>query len=70
MLFRSLNNADASKWAIGARYSMSKRTEFYADYGQIKNDNNARFTMNPMGNSLGLSGVGVKGFAIGMKHSF
>lgn len=67
---RTLSNADASKWAIGARYSMSKRTEFYADYGQIKNDNNARFTMNPMGNSLGLSGVGVKGFAIGMKHSF
>lgn len=67
---RTLNNADARKWAIGARYALSKRTELYADYAQIRNDNNAGFTINPMGNSLGLSGVGVRGFALGMKHSF
>lgn len=67
---RTLNNADASKWAIGARYALSKRTELYADYAQIRNDDNAGFTINPMGNSLGLSGLGVRGFAMGMKHSF
>ena len=67
---RTLADADASKWAIGARYALSKRTELYADYAQIKNDTNAAFTINPMGNSLSLSGVGVRGFAVGMKHSF
>lgn len=67
---RTLSDADASKWAVGARYALSKRTELYADYAQIKNDTNAGFTINPMGNSLGLSGAGVKGFAMGMKHSF
>lgn len=67
---RTLVDADASKWAIGARYALSKRTELYADYAQISNDDNAAFTINPMGNSLGLSGVGVRGFAVGMKHSF
>lgn len=67
---RTLSNADASKWAIGARYALSKRTELYVDYAQIKNDTNAGFTINPMGNSLGLSGTGVKGLAMGMKHSF
>lgn len=67
---KTLSNADASKWAVGARYALSKRTTLYADYAQIKNDSNAAFTINPMGNSLGLSGVGVRGVAMGMKHSF
>lgn len=67
---RTLVDADANKWGIGARYTLSKRTELYADYAQISNDDNAAFTINPMGNSQGLSGVGVKGFAMGMKHSF
>ena len=67
---RTLSDADASKWALGVRYALSKRTELYADYAQISNDDNAAYTINPMGNSLGLSGVGVKGFAVGMKHSF
>ena len=67
---KTLVDADASKWAIGARYALSKRTELYADYAQIKNDRNASFTINPMGNSLGLSGNGVNGFAVGMKHAF
>ncbi|AVZ79356.1 hypothetical protein C3497_07825 [Zoogloeaceae bacteirum Par-f-2] len=67
---RTLSDADAKKWAIGARYALSKRTTLYADYAQIKNDDNAAFTITPKGNSLGLSGVGVKGFAMGMKHSF
>lgn len=67
---RTLNNADADKWAVGVRYSMSKRTQLYADYAQIDNDSNAAYTINAMGNSLGLSGTGVKGFAMGIKHSF
>lgn len=67
---RTLADADARKWAIGVRHALSKRTQLYADYAQIKNDDNAGFTINPMGNSLGLSGVGVKGIAVGMKHSF
>eukprot|EP00825_Cyclidium_porcatum_P051993 TRINITY_DN9724_c0_g1_i3.p1 TRINITY_DN9724_c0_g1~~TRINITY_DN9724_c0_g1_i3.p1 ORF type:complete len:211 (-),score=15.10 TRINITY_DN9724_c0_g1_i3:303-935(-) len=67
---KTLSEADASKWAVGARYALSKRTELYADYAQIKNDRNASFTINPMGNSAGLSGTGVNGFAMGIKHAF
>lgn len=67
---KTLSDADASKWAIGARYALSKRTELYADYAQIRNDSNAAFTINPKGNSQGLSGVGTRGIAVGMKHSF
>lgn len=67
---RTLADSDAAKWAVGARYALSKRTELYADYAQISNEKSAGFTINPMGNSLGLSGHGVKGFAMGIKHSF
>lgn len=66
---RTLSDADASKWAIGARYALSKRTTLYADYAQIQNDSNAAFAINPKGNSNG-GGVGVRGVAVGMKHSF
>lgn len=67
---RTLSKADASKWSVGARYALSKRTEFYMDYAAISNDGNARYLMNPMGNSDGILGAGVKGFDMGIKHSF
>ncbi|GAB2180469.1 porin [Denitratisoma sp. agr-D3] len=66
---RTLNSADASKWAVGVRYALSKRTELYADYAHIKNESNASFQINPNGNSAGSSN-GVNGFALGMKHAF
>lgn len=63
----TLSNADASKWAVGARYPLSKRTELYADYAHIKNDSSAGYTISAMGNA---TGGGVSGLAMGMKHSF
>lgn len=66
---KTLTNADAWKVGVGARYSLSKRTELYADYAHIKNDRNAAYTINPMGNGSGTS-VGVNGLAMGIKHAF
>jgi predicted porin len=66
---KTLVNADASKWSIGARYALSKRTELYADYARINNDANAMYTINPMGNGAGTS-VGVSGIDMGIKHTF
>lgn len=66
---KTLTDADASKWAIGARYALSKRTSLYADYAHISNDRNAAFSINPMGNNAGTS-AGVNGFDMGIKHSF
>ena len=66
---KTLVDADAWKVGVGARYAMSKRTELYADYAHIKNDTNAGFTINPMGNGAGTS-AGVNGLAVGVKHSF
>jgi len=67
---KTLNNADANKWSIGARYALSKRTELYADYASINNDSNAKYLMNSMGNSDGILGSGTNGFDMGIKHSF
>lgn len=66
---KTLSDADASKWAVGARYALSKRTSLYADFAHIKNDSNAAYTINPMGNNAGTS-LGVTGFDLGIKHSF
>lgn len=67
---KTLSDANASKWSVGARYVLSKRTELYADYASINNDRNAKYLMNSMGNSDGILGGGVNGFDIGIKHSF
>ncbi len=66
---KTLVDADAWKIGLGARYALSKRTELYADYAHIKNDVNAAYTINPMGNGSGTS-AGINGLAMGIKHSF
>lgn len=66
---KTLSNADASKWAIGARYALSKRTELYADYAHIKNDSSAGYTIHAMGNASDVGG-GVNGLDFGIKHTF
>ncbi|NTV72223.1 MAG: porin [Azonexaceae bacterium] len=63
---KTLSDADAWKIGVGARYTLSKRTELYADYAHIKNDTNGRYTV---GNNIGDS-IGVNGLAMGIKHSF
>lgn len=66
---KTLTDADASKWAVGARYALSKRTTLYADFAHINNDTNAAYTINPMGNNSGTSG-GINGLDLGIKHTF
>lgn len=57
---------DASQWALGYTYSLSKRTNLYAAYGQINNDGAARYTV---GNNSE-NGTGDKAFNLGVRHTF
>jgi predicted porin len=66
---KDANDLDASKWGVGADYRLSKRTNFYADYGSIHNDSNAMNTIGPAGTNY-LGGYGVRGFDVGMAHKF
>ena len=63
-----VDNADSKKWAIGADYALSKRTNLYADFGRIQNDNLATRTITSAANSN--AGLGVQGFDLGIAHNF
>jgi predicted porin len=63
-----VSDADSIKWALGADYSLSKRTNLYANYGQIHNDDGASRTITWAANSN--TGVGTAGFDFGIAHKF
>jgi len=66
---RDTSDTNASKWGIGADYNLSKRTNLYASYGTIHNDDNTAFQISPAANSQG-TGLGVRGFDLGIAHKF
>jgi predicted porin len=57
---------DADQWGIGYTYSLSKRTNLYAAYGQISNDGAATYTV---GNNSE-NGTSNKAFNLGVRHVF
>ncbi|MBB5608139.1 MULTISPECIES: porin [unclassified Janthinobacterium] len=63
---KSVLNRDAQQWAIGAFYSLSKRSDLYTGYGHISNKNGATFTV---GNATD-NGTGNSGFNLGIRHTF
>lgn len=64
-----LSNSKGKKFGIGGQYNLSKRTNIYASYGDISNENNAAYQISPAANSQG-NGLGVKGFDLGIAHTF
>ncbi|MFT5590137.1 MAG: putative porin [Bradyrhizobium sp.] len=59
-------NQDASQWALGYRYAFSKRTDLYASFARINNDNGAGYTVG----SAIEAGSGDKAFSVGVRHTF
>jgi len=57
------------KWGLGMDYAFSKRTNLYADYGQIHNGANAARQINAAANSNS-TGYGTLGFDLGIAHNF
>jgi predicted porin len=64
-----LNKADATQWAIGADYNLSKRTALYVTWSSIDNDNRAAFSVSSQASSL-TSGSNSSGGQIGVRHTF
>ncbi|MDC8759817.1 porin [Janthinobacterium fluminis] len=60
------SNFDATQWAVGYSYALSKRTSAYTSFAKIKNTNKAGYTV---GNASEV-GSGDKAFNVGMRHSF
>ncbi len=63
---KDVANRDATKWAIGYFYALSKHTKLYASYSAINNTNGAAYTVA----TAIESGTGNKGSNIGIVHSF
>jgi len=63
-----LDNADATQWAIGVDYNLSKRTALYATWSSINNDNTA-FSVSTQASSIS-SGTNSTGGQLGVRHSF
>jgi predicted porin len=59
-------NQDATQYAIGYLYSLSKRTNLYSSYGLISNKNGASYTV---GNATD-GGSGNRALAVGFRHTF
>ncbi|MBP8814143.1 MAG: porin [Laribacter sp.] len=72
----NLDNSGANQWSVAGTYDLSKRTQAYAFYTRINNDDNSKinFANNPIANSSGVGGVGAgsnpTGFGLGLKHTF
>jgi predicted porin len=64
-----LDDTDASQWALGVDYNLSKRTALYATWSSINNDNAARFSVSPGWGPLS-AGSNSTGGEIGVRHSF
>lgn len=63
---QGLANRDADQVSVGASYSMSKRTDFYAALAKIKNRNGAGYAV---GNASS-RGRGDHAVNVGLRHSF
>ena len=57
---------DAQQWAVGYLYGLSKRTDLYAGYGHIHNENGAAFRV---GNGTD-AGSGNQAVDLGIRHRF
>lgn len=63
---RAAANQDARQWGIGYLYALSKRTDLYAAYGVISNENGASFTVG----SATERGSGDRAANLGIRHNF
>jgi predicted porin len=64
------SDSGARQISVGYGYTLSKRTELYAFYVQLKNDDTAlySFSTNPLGGLTADSDL--RGFGLGIRHTF
>ena len=65
------SDGKAKQWALGYTYSLSKRTNVYAAYADISNDDDDFVRVADTGDSTNAAGAGYQnGFQFGVKHTF
>jgi predicted porin len=65
------DDTGADAWAVGASYSLSKRTDLYGLFTRVDNDDRASYTFGVNGlRPAGAFGFENNGIALGIRHSF
>ncbi|MFP4081010.1 MAG: porin [Ectothiorhodospira sp.] len=67
------DDSDADMYALGAGYNLSKRTNMYATYAQVSNEDAASYDFVGSGKGKGVAaGAGSEpsGFQVGVAHNF
>ena len=70
---RTLSNSDATQYAIGYNYNLSKRTDLYAIYAYIKNQNDGQYApgaASAPGGFTSVPGQAGKAMQFGIRHRF
>jgi predicted porin len=70
---RLVTNSDATLFALGYNYYLSKRTDIYAAVSYIKNDNEAQYSPATAGSPGGFTpspGENGRAFQLGVRHRF
>ncbi len=71
-----LDDQGAKQWTLRYGYNMSKRTQLYAFYSQINNDQYGVYNSNQNStagigtNATGFNGADPRAFGVGMRHSY
>lgn len=60
---RNVSNADTTQMAVGYGYELSKRTNVYANYAHVSNDNNMALNVSSPGGSANI-------YQVGLRHRF
>lgn len=67
----ALKARDATQFAFGYQYSLSKRTMVYGHYSKVSNKSGAQYTASSGGPAFGtVFGRGSTGYEFGINHSF
>ena len=61
---------DATQFAFGYQYDLSKRTAVYATYARVANDGSAVYTITPIAGFTQAAGKNSTGYEFGVRHSF
>ncbi len=70
---RTISNSDATQYAIGYDYNLSKRTDVYTVLGYIKNQNDGQYAATSAGSPGGFTskpGQSGKALQLGIRHRF
>ncbi|MBT9567355.1 MAG: porin [Thiobacillus sp.] len=73
--FQGAADTGATQYSFGASYALSKRTEMFGLYTQVKNDSAANYSLGGGGTGVhavtaAAAGEDPRGFSIGMIHKF